>query len=320
MAALASIKNPVWGISTVGYGAIVEGIASLRQCIDVIIRTTKGTDPLRSEFGSNVFKYIDMPLNIAIPNIKREILDALDVWEQRIKVVGINHYVDTPGNPIFEITYRVIDENVVDKLVLDLQQGTIVSDALNEIILQAFFPPNPNNYRYQVKLFKNGNQVFPLPNKSGYATIQELFTWIQSNWFFLGRWYLLNDKIICYLSSDGVKNATLSIEVLPIVQFAVDFPQLAPGEKYQVSFKANGVNATPEMPLTFFVPGQVLAWVQINWSDYADWSIEFMQPTGNATFNDEFSNEFDVPGTGYRLIGISSVEGFTGELSITNVS
>ena len=310
--------------------------------MDLIIRTTKGTDPLRPEFGSKVYNYVDAPMNIAVPNIKREILDALELWEKRIKVISINHYLESPGHVVFEVVYRVVDENIVDKLIFDLQNGRTISDSLNEIILQAFFPPNPNGYRYQVQLIKNGSQVYPLPDPNGYTTINDLFNWIKGNWFFLGRWYLLADRIMCYMNADGATSATLAIEVLPIVRFEADFPLLpsptfAEGDSimsdeftdefevafirhyYKVQFKVNGIDAVPAMPEIFESPGDVLAWVRANWNNYAEWLIEFILSSGEGIFSDEFSDEFDVDATGYRLVGISNVEGFVGELTITTV-
>jgi len=321
MASLQNINNSIWGISTIGYGVIVEGIAAIRQRMDLAIRTTKGTDPMRPEFGSYVYKFVDFPVNVAVPNIKKELLVALQLWVPEIKVTSIRHTFENDYNPIFEITYQVIDEDVIDKLLFDLRTGntSTVTDALNEIILQAFFPPNPNSYRYKIKLQKNGSDVLPMVPASGFVSIQEMFDWVQGNWFYVGRWYLLTDKIVCYMSSEGVTSATLSIEVLPIVKFEADFPQLSPGEFFNVSFKANGVDAVPAMPQTFNNPGEVLVFAQTNWSNYATWGIEYLQNEGTAIFSDEFSDEFAIASSGYKLVGVSNVEGFVAELEISIV-
>ncbi len=318
LATLLNIDNPIWGISTIGYGVIVEGIAAIRQRMDLAIRTTKGTDPLRPEFGSRVYQYVDKPVSVAVPNIKKEIVEALQMWVPEVKVIAIRHYYEASYNPVFEITYRIVDENVIDKLLFDLKEGsaTTVTDVINEIILQAFFPENPNTYPYQVRLERNGSDVFPTPIPSGFTTIQELFQWVQTNWTYLGRWYLLTDKVVCYMNSEGVTSASLSIFVLPIVRFQADFPQLNPGELYNVLFRTNGVDATPVMP-QFDNPGEVLSFVQTYWSNYATWGIEFLVEGGNAVFADEFSNEFAVASTGYRLVGVSNVLGFNPQLEIS---
>lgn len=303
----------------VGPGVIVEGIAAVRQRMDIAIRTTKGTDPLRPEFGSLVYKYIDGPDNIAIPNIKAEIIKALQLWVPEIKVVAIKHQFQEIQNPAFEVTYGLVDDDLIDKLLFDLKNGTTTTtDALNELILQASFPANANNFPYTLSLVKNGQQIFPMPPPSGFKTLKELFDWASSNLFFAGRWYMLTDKIVCYMNSDGVKTASLAIEVLPIVQIKASFPQLDPGHFYNVQFKINGVDMQPAMPQEFANPGQVLDYAKTYWSNL-DWSIEYLQPDNTSVFSDEFSDEFDIPATGYNLIGISHDQHFVGDLQITSV-
>lgn len=316
MATLTDIINPVWGLSIKGYGVIVQGLASLRQCMELIIRTTQGTDPLRPEFGSRVYRYVDAPENTAIPNIKSEILEALALWETRITVVAISHYLKSNGHIVFELLYRVKDEEIIDRLAIDLQAGLVVSDALNEIILTANFPDNPNNYRYSITLEKNGNNVFPSAPPAGFANTYELFQWVQANWFYIGKFHLLTDKIICYMNAEGVTSASMAISVLPIINFSCLFPQLEPGERYVLSFKENGNPVAPVPPGSFGTPGEVLLYAQSNWPSY-DWYIEYLQGDAEGLFSDEFSDEFDVNTTGYRLVGVSHVEGSVYELSIT---
>jgi phage baseplate assembly protein W len=319
MATLTNINNPVWSMSTKGYGVVVEGLSALIQALELTIKTSRGSDPLRPDFGSRVYQYIDKPSNIAIPNIKREIIEAVDIWEKRVQVVGIGHYLKEPGNLVFEILFKVVDEDIIERLLFDLIQGSFVGDNVGDLILQAYYPPNPNGYRYTVKMERNGSAVFPSPDPSGYETLADLFKWVQSNWFFFGKWYQQIDRITCYMKADGITSASLSIEVLPIVRFEAKFPALSPGQVYKVQFLANGVDALPVMPETFITPGAVLVWAQTFWGDYATWLIEYEQTNGNTVFSDEFSDEFDVPATGYKLIGISNIEGFTGELTIITV-
>lgn len=317
LATLATIDNNTWGISTIGYGVIAEGVALIRQRISLVLRTSKRSDPLRPHFGSDVYKYIDAPLNIAIPNIKAEISSALSMWMPEIKVISISHTIESAANPSFEITYQVVDSDLVDKLTVDLNNGVDIGGS-NEIILQAFFPPNPNTYRYQISFERNGEDVAPAPNPGGYATISDLFNWIISNWFFFGRWYLLPDKIVLYMSTEGISSASISISVLPIVRLESLFPILAPGESYNVSLTVNEIAATPSIP-AFNNVGDVLAWVQINWAAYGSWYIEGISNEGESIFSDEFSDEFDVTPDGYKLVLISDVEGFEGDLEITTI-
>lgn len=75
-------------------GAILEDIDDINQSIKIILETQKGEDPLRPEFGSEIYKYIDYPVNKAIPHIVREIINAINMWEPRINITNINTYTD----------------------------------------------------------------------------------------------------------------------------------------------------------------------------------------------------------------------------------
>ena len=61
----------------------------LRQAIAIILRTPRGSDPLRPEFGSNLHLYIDYPINRARPHLVRETVEAIRRWEPRLSVVRV---------------------------------------------------------------------------------------------------------------------------------------------------------------------------------------------------------------------------------------
>ncbi|MGC6246732.1 GPW/gp25 family protein [Pasteurella multocida] len=64
----------------------MQGIDDIHLCIANILNTIRGTDILRPEFGSDHFRYIDQPEDIAVPHFVREITFALSLWEKRINV------------------------------------------------------------------------------------------------------------------------------------------------------------------------------------------------------------------------------------------
>lgn len=41
------------------------------------------------DIGSNIYKYIDYPVTEAKPNIIRETIDAISIWETRIEVNSV---------------------------------------------------------------------------------------------------------------------------------------------------------------------------------------------------------------------------------------
>src|SRR6202521_3686111 len=72
-----------------GIGNVVEGLSDVNQCIQIILTTPKGSDPLRPTFGADVFRYIDAPISAAIPAIVREVTEAITRWEPRVTVISI---------------------------------------------------------------------------------------------------------------------------------------------------------------------------------------------------------------------------------------
>ena len=81
-----------------GLGQIVQGLGDVGQCIAIILSTPKGSDPLRPTFACDLWKYVDRPIDQALPAIVREVSDALKLWEPRITVVSVNAQVLTDGS------------------------------------------------------------------------------------------------------------------------------------------------------------------------------------------------------------------------------
>ena len=91
-----------WQPSLSGDG-VVEGVQDVDQAIHVILRTPKGSDPHRPEFGSNIHLYIDHPTNQAIPHLVREAVESIRRWEPRCTLVRVTPRIDAE-----HITLRII--------------------------------------------------------------------------------------------------------------------------------------------------------------------------------------------------------------------
>ena len=89
MTLLNEITYVDWQFKLNGIGDVAEGVEDINQCIATILNTPKGSDPHRPTFGSDILKYIDYPVNIAKPNIIRETIDAVSLWETRIKINSV---------------------------------------------------------------------------------------------------------------------------------------------------------------------------------------------------------------------------------------
>jgi phage baseplate assembly protein W len=105
---LAEIRSADWQLSLTTPGDVVQGIADIQQCVHIILSTQKGSDPLRPEFGTDILRYLDRPVNEAVPNMIREMMDAVNTWETRVKITKIEHEIDktNPGKITFKITWK----------------------------------------------------------------------------------------------------------------------------------------------------------------------------------------------------------------------
>ena len=74
MTNLNEITYVDWQCKLNGIGGVAEGVEDINQCIAIILQTQKG------------IKYVDYPINIAKANIIRETIDAINLWETRVKV------------------------------------------------------------------------------------------------------------------------------------------------------------------------------------------------------------------------------------------
>ncbi len=86
---LADITSADWSLKLGAIGEVVQGIQDVDQCIGIILTTPKGSDVLRPTFGVDIWRYIDSPMNSAVPAIVREVSTAITLWEPRVSIVSV---------------------------------------------------------------------------------------------------------------------------------------------------------------------------------------------------------------------------------------
>jgi uncharacterized protein len=106
-----------------GIGNVVQGIADINQCIGVILATPKGSDPLRPTFACDLWRWIDAPITVARARLVKEIVEALTIWEPRVRVLSVNANLvaGTIQNLLITITWQL----AVDTGGLGNQQLTL---------------------------------------------------------------------------------------------------------------------------------------------------------------------------------------------------
>lgn len=310
MATLKSINSKVWGISVLGTGLIAEGIASLRQCIFIILHTSLGSDPLRPLFGSKVYKYQDAPVNIAVPNIKASIIQALSIWEKRIRVLSVTHRYNDTAHLEFEITYLLVDENLIDSIIFS--PGGITGGSTSNLVLQMIFPPGSDHLRNTVKFLYLNNTAQPQQPADGFTNTTETFNWCSTNWAHYGRWELLADRILLYLPPGSYPDTTLNMYVYDqVLKFQSFIPPITtPGTSYRVLFNPNDTGLLqsdviqPTPPL--LTKEAILLFARNNWGSYGRWELEYVVNT-NGSFSNDFGSDFDSLYDGYVLALYSNI-------------
>lgn len=88
-----------------------EGMAHLRQSVFVILTTRKGERIMRPWFGSDLWKWLDAPINQrTLAGMRAEIADAVD-QEPRLTLTRIVITSETPGWLRFDL-FLVLDKTI----------------------------------------------------------------------------------------------------------------------------------------------------------------------------------------------------------------
>lgn len=309
MAVLKEINSRDWQVSLAGSGIVAQGVDDVQQCIDVILRTQKGTDPLRPFFGSDIYNYVDTPADIAIPNIKRCIIEALELWEQRISIVSITHK-QSEFKLQFFITYKVVDDDLEQIIQLFIGGGSVLTtDVQRGLILEGIFPAGWPGKQLYLSFSLDGHSAAPTPPALGFSSPANMLTWVNANWSNYGKWYLLPDRIVLFMNPGAATLASLKVTILNVFRFGVDIPNLTTGQQLQVQLIAahpigGGIIIAANSPL-FSNMADMLTWVNIatNFGYLGTWKIENSAVTaGDFDISDFDLNDFNTENIIYQLV------------------
>jgi phage baseplate assembly protein W len=71
------------------FGQVAENIDDINQCLRAILKSPKGSRPHAPLFGCDAWRYLDRPMGAAIPQIVREVAEAIEAWEPRVELMKI---------------------------------------------------------------------------------------------------------------------------------------------------------------------------------------------------------------------------------------
>jgi phage baseplate assembly protein W len=113
--------------------SFVQGVEDVKQSWGIILSTIPGSIPLQPEFGSNLFQYIDQPVNKAFSEMANTIIKDLERWEKRAKIKRVQKTVDCSGKqPVVLLyiygTFKPAEKDIIQKVeIVDNGNGGIGS-------------------------------------------------------------------------------------------------------------------------------------------------------------------------------------------------
>lgn len=104
-----------WQPAREGDGVVTD-LDDILQCVHTVLETPKGSVPLKPWFGSELYKYVDTPINEARPHMVIATIEALKEGEPRVTVKAVKVYLDgetTVIEPVLELANGVVINTIV---------------------------------------------------------------------------------------------------------------------------------------------------------------------------------------------------------------
>ncbi|MGE0156698.1 MAG: GPW/gp25 family protein [Geobacter sp.] len=110
---LTDITASDWSIKLDDPGSVVENLDDINQCLRVILETPKGSRAHEPLFGCDVWLFLDQPLTHALPGIVNAVIEAVTLWEPRVKLTSVVAARDEAGSGklTVQIEWKLIDDD-----------------------------------------------------------------------------------------------------------------------------------------------------------------------------------------------------------------
>jgi phage baseplate assembly protein W len=219
------IKSADWSFKVSTFGEVVEGYEDINQSINIILKTPKGADVFRPLFGAEITKYIDQPINQAGPQMVREILEALAIWETRIEVTSVNYTVENESIN-FEIRWILVENRQTGVANIAIQNApapelrlSAPPTPLNLSALIVNFSSVSLNWNYELSPIGSVFQIFRSIDGGAFQFIGSAynsFTFLDSN--LLGGNYEYKIRAAKGLQFSEFSNIAIA-EIIPVFLF-----------------------------------------------------------------------------------------------------
>lgn len=104
MADLTNINSSEWQMSLYEPGTIVQGLDALRESLQILLTTERGSCVFRPDYGVENISNIGKPSNEAVVKIIESIEEQVETYEPRIQLLDIQAEVNI-SNLIIQITW-----------------------------------------------------------------------------------------------------------------------------------------------------------------------------------------------------------------------
>jgi len=125
-------------------GSYVEGVEDIAQSWYIILHTIPGSDPLRPNFGSDIYQYLDKPNNGFGGGFSSQIIKDLEKWETRCTISQVKPIVGDDNNIKVEITGIYLKTNT--KIEATLSINDLIS--VNNIAKMKAYSQDYNDKQY----------------------------------------------------------------------------------------------------------------------------------------------------------------------------
>lgn len=87
--ALSTASSRADGLMNNRAGCMATDVDDINQEIHLVLFTPLGADVHRPDFGSDWWHWIDVPINVARPYVVRAVVEAIDRWVVRLRLVRV---------------------------------------------------------------------------------------------------------------------------------------------------------------------------------------------------------------------------------------
>lgn len=297
------MNSNTWGLSLEGFGRINVGVDAIKQRIIIAVLTEMGSDPFRPTFGTNIYQMLDMPVNIALPVLRLEILRSVTRWVPEVEIISLAHDL-IESHVSFNLTFTVPGlEGTHTVAISPIREG------VDEVVLKALLPDSDAGNNYILNFIHEGDVVNPISPEYGFKSKNALFSFCQENYPSYGKWTRKGNSIAVHLKNGSVERSSLSVKVEKIFPFPLS------DNGFRVFYTPNNRNINPvSMPL-LADEESVLNWINDNWSPHGWWGLRYRTPEDGFFFTNDFNMDFERE-LGNRVLRFQPLEGNEGQIII----